>query len=211
MNQKLSALVRVLFDNFGPILVFYGVNHFYGLKFAIIASTVFSIFEIALKHFRGVKLTPLFKFSAAITLIFGCVDLYAQQSFLFKYESVATNVITGVFFASSLFGGKKTVIQEYYEAQGNPKPMTRDRVAYFKYLTSAWVIYFILKAAAYFWIAQNFSIEQSMIVRTILGSGTLYLMLFVSIVGSKKIFPLLKQYRLLPEAEAQVETQGVLT
>jgi len=202
MKQKLGALVRVLFENFGPILVFYGVNHFYGLKLAIIASTVYSLSEITLKHFRGTKLTPLFKFSAAITLIFGCVDLYAQQSFLFKYESVATNIMTGVFFAASLFGGKKTVIQEYYEAQGNSKPMTRDRVAYFKYLTSAWVIYFVLKAAAYFWIASNFSIEQSMIVRTILGSGTLYLMLFISIVGSKKIFPLLKQYRLLPEAES---------
>ncbi len=97
-----------------------GVNHFYGLKFAIIASTVFSISEISLKYFRSTKVTPLFKFSAAITLIFGCVDLYAQQSFLFKHESVATNVITGVFFASSLFGGK-TVIQEYYEASRQPQ------------------------------------------------------------------------------------------
>src|ERR1700742_5124464 len=104
MKEKLSALIRVLVDNFGPILVFYGINHFYGLKLAIIGSTVFFISEITLKYFRGTKVTLLFKFTSAMTLIFGAVDLYAQQSFLFKYESVATNVLTGIFFASTLWG-----------------------------------------------------------------------------------------------------------
>jgi intracellular septation protein A len=198
MNQKLGALVRVLVDNFGPIIVFYGVNHFYGLQMAIIASTVFSIAEIILKYRRGAKVTPLFKFTAAITLLFGCVDLYAQQSILFKYESVATSLVMGVFFASSIFGGK-SVIQEYYEAQKDQRPVTADRVAYFKLLTGAWVVYFALKAAAYYWVASNYSLEQSLVIRTILGTGTLYAMLFVSIFGSKKIFPFLKKHRLLPE------------
>jgi len=210
MNQKLGALARVLFDNFGPVIVFYGVNHFYGLKMAIIASTVFSIAEIVLKALRGAKVTPLFKFTAVITLVFGCVDLYAQQSLLFKYESVATSLFLGIFFASSIFGGK-TVIQEYTEAQGDQRPVTADRVAYFKILTGVWVLYFGLKAAAYYWIASNYSLEQSLVIRTVVGSGTLYAMLFVSIFGSKKIFPLLKKYGLLPEESTSRSTNELGT
>jgi hypothetical protein len=38
MENKLRAIARFLCDNFGPVLVFYGANHFWGLKPAIVAS-----------------------------------------------------------------------------------------------------------------------------------------------------------------------------
>ncbi len=203
--MKIASALRFFFGNFGPLIVFFAVNHFAGLKPAIVVSTIFSLAEIALKLHRGEPITLIFKFTAGITLIFGLVDLYAQHSFLFKYESVVTNLMTGMFFAATLFA-QKSILQEYYEKSGNPKPMTPDRVAYFRLLTIAWVAYFFIKAGAYLWIARRYSLERAMVIRSIAGSGSLYAMLFISIVGSRKIFPLLKKWKLLPE-EASVETQ----
>ena len=89
-SEKLRGLLKFAFNNFGPVIVFYAVNHFYGLKPAIAVSTIFSVGEIAYKIRKGQKITGMFKFTALITLVFGAVDLYAQQSFLFKYESAVT-------------------------------------------------------------------------------------------------------------------------
>jgi intracellular septation protein A len=200
MQQKIQNLARFIFGNFGPILIFYGANHFCGLKPAIALSTAFSAIEIGYKTCRKQPITSIFKFSALMILVFGAVDLYSQQSFLFKYEASVTNLFMAVFFGATLFS-EKTIIQDYYQKSKDPKPMTRDRVAYFQILTAVWVLYFLVKAGAYFWIARNYSLERGLVVRTVIGSGSLYAMLFISIVGSKKIFPLLKQWKLLPEAE----------
>ena len=196
MTPKIRAALYFLYSNFGPLIVFYGVNHFWGLKPAIAASTVFSILEIAIKVYRKERITGIFKYSAIMTLVFGAVDLYAQQSFLFKYESTVTNLFTAFFFGSTIFA-EKTILQDYYEKSKNSKPMTADRVAYFKILTGVWVFYFVAKACAYFWIARHFTIEQSLLIRTLVGSGSLYVMLFISIFGSKKMFPLLSQWGVL--------------
>lgn len=204
--EKLKGLVRFALENFGPILVFYGVNHSYGLKPAILASTAYTLLEVTYKFIKKEKLSSLFKFTAALTLLFGAVDLYSQQSFLFKYEACVTNIFTGLFFAASLFS-EKTVIQEFREKNGNPAPASRDRIAYFKILTIVWVLYFFAKAGAYYWMASSMSLEEGFLIRTILGSASFYALLFISIVGSKKIFPLMKQWGLLPKPEAKPLTE----
>jgi hypothetical protein len=56
-------------------------------------------------------------------------------------------------------------------------------------------------------MASNMSLEEGFLARTILGSASFYALLFISIVGSKKIFPLMKQWGLLPEAEPRPLTK----
>jgi intracellular septation protein A len=204
-SEKVRSLLRFAFNNFGPIIVFYGINHFFGLKAAIAISTAFSVGEIVYKIRRGQPITGIFKYTAIITVLFGMVDLCAKQSFLFRYESVVTNVFTGIFFGASIIG-EKSVIHEYYENTKNAKPLTRAHIAYFRMLTGVWVVYFFAKAFAYFWIAGRFSLEEGLVIRTLLGSGTFYVMLAVSIYGSRKIFPLLKSWGLLPSAEEAVQS-----
>ena len=199
MPQKIRKFLVFVYNNFGPLVLFYGVNHFWGLKPAIAASTVLSVIEVATKLYRKEKITGLFIFSAGMTLIFGVVDLYSTQSFLFKYESTVTNIVTACFFGWSIFA-EKTVIQEVYEAKPDAKKLGRDHIVYFKMLTGVWVIYFLAKAAVYFVIAGKFDLEQALVIRFVIGNGSFYLMLFISMVGSKKIFPLMKRLKLLPES-----------
>jgi intracellular septation protein A len=193
MGQKSSAIAKFIFGNFGPLIIFYGVNHFYGLKPAIALSTLYSFGEIAYKVYRKERITNLFKFSASITLVFGVIDLYAQQSIVFKFESTVTNILTGLFFAASVFGDK-TLLQEFYEQRKDAKTVKPELAAYLRFLTWVWVVYFFLKAAAYFWIAQHYTIEQGLLIRIVVGSGSFYALLAISIFGSKHLFHLLKKF-----------------
>ncbi len=192
MREKWATGARFIFTNFGPLIVFYGINHFYGLKPAIVASTVVSFGEIAFLVYRRKKATNLFKFSAGITLVFGIVDFYAQQSLLFKYEASATNVLTGLFFGASIFADK-TLIQEFYEQRKDAKTMTPDLAAFFRLLTFIWVIYFFVKAVTYFLIAQKYSFEEGLLIRAVVGSGSFYALLALSIFGSRRMFLALKK------------------
>lgn len=91
--HSLSWLLR----NFSPLIVFYAANHFFGLKPAIALSMFFSIAGfLRAKIFRE-KTSTFFKFSAAIAVSFGIVDLFLKDSFLFKYEAAVTNFIRDYF------------------------------------------------------------------------------------------------------------------
>ena len=47
--KKLAPRLRYAFSNFGPLIAFYAVNHFWGLKPAILASIASVIIEVAHK------------------------------------------------------------------------------------------------------------------------------------------------------------------
>lgn len=192
MKELIKKCIFFAFNNFTPLIAFYSINHYWGLKSAIAVSVIVTIIEIVYKKNNKKEISILFKYCAGMTLIFGAVDLYAQDSFLFKYESCVTNIITGLFFASSLWR-TKPILQDFYEKTPNAKEITPERAVYFRFITKIWVGYFFVKAAAYFWVAQNYTIEQGLVIRTILGSGSFYLMLFLSTAGAKKIIPYLKK------------------
>lgn len=198
--NKAVGLIRFAFSNFGPILVFYSANHFLGLKVAVLSSIIWTIGETAFHIARKKPISTFFKFSAGITIAFGLVDLYLQQSFLFKYEAALSNVMVGAFFASSLFG-KKPIIREFAEAQGRiSKDLTPDGEYYFKFLTVVWSIYSFAKAAFYVWVASNYSLEEGLATRATVGNLSFYALLFLSIFGAKQIKFALLKLKMLPSS-----------
>ncbi len=192
MGKKILVGVQFALLNFGPILAFYVVNHFYGLKPAIVVCAVYSIGEVIWAYFSGQELTNLFKFTAVMTLIFGVVDLCAQESFLFKYEAAVTNLLTGGFFGATVFG-EKTMIQEFFEKSKYAKPVTPELAAYFRFFTLIWTAYFVVKAGIYFWVARHTTIEQGLIMRTLIGNGSFVIMLLISNLGGRRIFLFLRK------------------
>ena len=195
------GLIRFVFLNFGPLLVFYAANHFYGLKVAVLVSVIWTVGEILFKVVQKLPVSPFFLFTAAVVVIFGLVDLYLQQSVLFKFEAALSSMMMGVFFAASLFGGKP-IIREIAEAQGRiAKELSPDGEYYFRFLTQAWSFSFFAKAAFYVWVALNYSLEQGLVIRGIVGSATTYGLMFVSIFGAKQIKGLLAQLGLLPSSQ----------
>lgn len=191
----------MLFSNFGPFLVFYTANYFINLKAAIALSIAWVVGEIIYHLFKKIPLSMFFKFSATVTIAFGLVDLYLQKSLLFKYEASLSNAAVGVFFVASLFG-EKPIIREFAEARGQTsKTISPDNEYYFKFLTVIWSGYMFGKALFYFWVAENYSLEEGLAIRAGIGTISFYALLGISIFASKPIKLILGKMRLLPSTK----------
>lgn len=198
--DKAFGLIRFAFLNFGPILVFYFANHFFGLKVGVGCAVLWTLGEIFYRLITKKPISTFFKFSATITVLFCLVDLYLEQSVLFKYEAALSNILVGAFFVSSLWA-EKPIIQEFAEAQGRVSgKLSPDGEYYFRFLTVVWSIYSFVKAAFYFWVASNYSLEEGLAIRATVGNASFYALLFISIFGVKQIRFALGKMRMLPSA-----------
>lgn len=189
--EKLKGFVLFAVREFGPLLVFYAVNHLYGLKPAIVSSIVFGIGQILYLRSRGQRISTLLKFSLALTLVFGALDLYLATPIFIKYESVGTNILVGLFFALTLRAGETPLIQEFAEArwqkEGKVVPLTEERKYVLWFCTAVWAGYFFVKAAFYFWISSTRSLEQAMAIRAVVGNASPYALMFLNISFGKHL------------------------
>jgi intracellular septation protein A len=199
--NKLLEVIKFILVNFGPIVVFFAFNHFVGIGPAIGATILWTVAEILMRLKLRQPLSIFFILSAAITIVFGFIDLYLQKSMFIKYEAALTNFIIGTYFAASLLG-KKTFIQEFAETggklKGEPSP---DAVFYFRLMTSFWVLYQYLKAGFYVWVGLNYSLEEGLVIRGTVGNISFYCLLGISIFGSKIILGTLGKLHLTPSSK----------
>ena len=194
MLGNLKEFLLSIFANFGPILVFWGGNHFGGLRIAILASIAYTMAEIIYSKINRKPITLFFKFSAITSLLFGCMDLYLNQSTFIHYEAVLTNVFTGVFFAFGAFA-PKPLIQEFAEKTKRKSQYdSADMKLFFKLLTLVWSAYFFLKAGFYTRVAlQPIRVEEKLALRSSVGGISLVIMLSISILGGRRLFHLFKK------------------
>ncbi len=199
MSKKYRSLFAA-FRNFGPLFIFYSANHFFEVKAAILVSVAWALAELAYHRAKKLPLSPFFKFLTAITVVFGMIDLYLQQSLFIHYEAALTNFIVGSVFLFSLFGNKP-IIRDFAESSGRiSKDLSPDNAYYFRFLTGLWSFYSFAKGIFYLWVGSHFTLEQGLAIRGIVGSATFYALLFLSLFGSKQIKFLLMKAKMLPSA-----------
>jgi len=185
--SPLIKLVGFIVENFGPLVIFMAVEPFGGLKAAIGASLVFGVLDIIVRLSTGREISKLYWFCFIVTGVFGALDLYVTDPFIFKYESVATNLLTAGFFGITLFGGKP-LIQEFAERTMPPEKKERkDITNYLWFLTLGWTLYFVTKAVVYAFVSYSFPLTQAMQFRSVFGAVTLVGMF----AGEKLARPLL--------------------
>jgi intracellular septation protein A len=192
--KKVVSFLKFAFENFGPLIAFYGTNHFFGMRAALGAALAYALTEVAYKLVRRQKLTALFKISAGLSVAFGVLDLCLKNPIFFRFEGAISNVITGGFFAATLWS-KKTLIQEVAEKRAPGKPIPPERLYRFRALTIMWVAYFFAKAVAYAWISMRYSLEEALAIRTAVGTTSFYAMLGFSLFLSKRFFDLLDRLK----------------
>lgn len=188
-NRKLRQMKRVrsfliwFMQNFGPLIVFFAVKNVVGLKPAIAATIVWSIGEVAyIVGWRREKPTLFFCFSVGMTLLFGSLDLYSDNPFLFRYEAVVTNILTGLYFGSTLFVGTP-LIQEFAEKASAESAQSQGSKRYLRYLTMVWAVSFFAKAFIYFCLAKSdHSIERVTMIRSVIGPVS-----FICLIGGERI------------------------
>ena len=191
-----------MLPDLAPGIVFFGANHYWGLRVAVLSSFAFLALDLAWKAWRRQKPSGLYVYAAAVTGIFGALDLYLKRALFFRYEAALTNVLSAVFFASTLRGGR-SLIQDVAEKTMTAEgvAMSADHVFYFRLWTLIWVAYFLAKAAVYAWLAASpLSLERLLIVRAVIGNVTLYGLIALSVASGKAGFFVLRRWRLLPSA-----------
>lgn len=205
MNQALR-LATFAFRNFGPLIVFYAANHFYGMRTAVIAAVLFGFAEIVLHLARKEKLTSFFKFTLLVTIVFGVLDLTMSTPVFFKFESAITNVITGIYFGMTL-RGPKSFIQEFMEKRNGIEMTSRNAIFRCRIITIVWTTYFFLKAGFYAYVANRYSVEQAMMIRSTVGTASFYGLLGLSLFFGRKIVIFFQRNGLLPSyPEIEVTT-----
>ena len=200
---RIASTLCFLASELGPLIAFWALMATIGVKAAIAGSLVVIIADAIWRHMRGAPFTRLYLLSSGLTLIFGLVDLMSAQPFMLKYESVVTNIATGVFFAVGAYGEKPLIQEAAEQRQGEPFPDSAEIRRFFELFTLFWAAYFFLKATLYLWAAWTMPLTQAMALRTLVGTASAGLMILVSTTQGRRMFFLCRRLGMLPSPTAQ--------
>jgi intracellular septation protein A len=198
MLNRLFRALRWVVVEFGPLVVFWGLDLSLGLKVAIGGSLLFIVGDSLWRWRRGLKFTRLYLLVSGLTMTFGAVDLLSPTPFMLKYEAVITNLVTGAAFVVGS-RGPRPIIQELAEQrQGAPYADRPDLTRFFQLFTLLWAAYFFLKAGFYLAVGQMMPMVQAMAVRSVVGSASLAVMTLLSFTQGRRLFLLSQRLGLLP-------------
>ena len=165
---------------FGPLLVFWILLWTVDLKIAIAVGVVCMLADAAYRRWRGLPITKLYLLSSGLTLLFGCIDLFAQTPFMLKYEDVITSIVIATAFAWGARGQKSMIQGLVEQQQGDSFEDGPDIRRFFKLFTLLWAGYFLLKAIVYLWLGEILPMEEALTVRPIVGTVSLGAMMLLS-------------------------------
>lgn len=199
--------VRWVLLNFGALILFQLTKHFLELKWAIAISMVYAVAEILWLKSRGRKVSPFMLFSLGVVLAFGGLDLWLANEFFMKLESGLMNLMIAGVFGISLFR-EKSVVEELAESQGRiSSEKSPDKTFFFRFITTIWFLYYILRAVLFTWINFNVADGESLIVKTFLGTASFYVLLAASLGLSHQLWQLLLKLRLMPSTRKRPVTE----
>ncbi len=175
--KRILEGVGAILANVGPLVVFYAFDWAWGLKPAIVACAVFSIAEVAWRLYRKEPITFLFKVTAATTVGLGIVDMCLANPTFFSYEASITNAAFGAWFAWLMVKGPGPFVDEVLRQ----RPEVLDKIeggrlgleGLMRVMLAIVVVYHILTAAAYLWIAAHYTVEEAVGIRAIFGNVSL--------------------------------------
>lgn len=207
--SRLAAVARFALAEFGPLIVFWALAAWLGVKPAILGSILFIVADAAWRWLGGLTFTRLYLLVSALTLVFGLIDLASTSPFMLKYEAAISNAATGlVFFAGAL--GDKPIMQEAAEQRGHSFVVTKEIRAFFRLFTLVWAAYFFLKAALFAWMAWTMPMLEAMALRSVIGGVSLGLMIAISVTQGRRLFFLCRRLRLLPKPESSAASVAAL-
>jgi intracellular septation protein A len=204
MNRLLAALrspaLRSGLFEFGPLLIFWVLLWTVDLKIAIGVGVALMLADAAWRKWRGLPISKLYVLSAGLTVVFGCIDLYAQTPFMLKYEDVITSIVIATAFAWGARGEKSMIQGVVEQQQGDAFEDGPDIRRFFKLFTLLWAVYFLLKAAVYLWLGEILPIDQALTVRPVVGMVSLGAMMLLSL-KAQWLFDLGVKTGILPKVE----------
>jgi intracellular septation protein len=150
-DSEQSIALKLLIE-IGPLLVFFGVNAFYGIFAGTGAFMVATVLSLALAWWRYHKVPVMPLASAVVVLIFGGLTLYLQDEIFIKLKPT---IVYGMFAALLLAGlaAQKPVLALLFG------PVVNLTDEGWRKLTVRWSVFFVLMAVLNEFIWRNFSTD----------------------------------------------------
>lgn len=202
--SKVKTFFFFILKNFGPIVGFYILNHFFGYRIATIVSLILVLLDYVLLKIRKEKLTMLFWAFNSVIVVFGVLDLLLSNQLFIKYEAFLTNTIIAIFWSVSIFKDK-SIVQEIAESQGRVDPIQSiDKKFFFNAFTIFWSIYFFSKGIFYLWTYQNTNMDSALMVRIFVGKISLWIMIGISTLLPRKIWKFMEWLKVFPSQKCML-------
>ena len=178
--HQIKQGLAYFFLNLATPFTFYWTFHQWGPKAAIGFAVAVSILQ-ALTHviFR-VRPSPLFIIASGFTCLFGGIDLWIKTPQFYRFEPFAQNLAVATFVLLATWA-RLPIAYEFIKAL--PRPLQPQLQASdappLKRLTWTWIVYLYLKAAFYLYLALRVDLADLILLRTLLGGGSMILMLLL--------------------------------
>ncbi|MFP4295887.1 MAG: septation protein A [Halothiobacillaceae bacterium] len=142
--------MKFLFDFF-PILLFFGVYHYYDIYVATAVAMIASIVQTGGYWLLHRRFERMHLISLALIVVFGSLTLLLRDPQFVMWKPTILNLLFAVVFAASAFIGEKNLVQRLME----PVINVPDRI--WQRVNQAWVGFFVVSAAANLIMAYGFS------------------------------------------------------
>ena len=197
--SRIASIAKFVVFELGPLLLFWILVSTAGLRWAIAGSIAAIIADALWRRWNNVAFTRLYLLISAMTLAFGAIDLLSVSPFMLKYESVATNLATAAAFVVGALGEKPLIQDVAEQRQGEAFQPTPEIQQFFRLFTLAWAVYFVAKAALYFWFARTMPLLEAMAFRSAIGGASLGVMILISATQGRRLFFLCRRLGFLPK------------
>lgn len=143
----------------------------WGAQAAIASAIAVAVIQGVIFKLRRGRLSPVFVLPAALTLLFGGLELAFASLNLYRYQAFAQNGIVALVCAAAaafrlpLLSWLSSSVSEL---AGLPLGGSRAHVK----LTAVWAAYFAFKALLYLELAQRLRLDTLVLVRTGLGTAS---------------------------------------
>ena len=132
-KRSLQELKSVIFMGLLPLIVYWIVENYWGVKAGVIAAFVFAVIEIIYEYKTTGKPHLITWLSNGLVIIMGVASLYLNDGIWFKLQPAVLEIIgAGFFFLTNLFG--KPLVVEMMKKM-NPDNQALKHQFFIKYLS----------------------------------------------------------------------------
>ncbi len=163
--------------NFATPVVFFWAFRAYGAKPAISFAIGVTLVQVLAHWVRRVRFSPFFIIASGFTVLFGTMDLLVASPRFFRFEPFVHNLAVGGAFAGSLVLGRPLLIWFARELPEEVRPvLDTDGEHYLRRMTLVWTVYLLLKAFFFLYLALVVDLGTLIVLRSVIGGGTLWLL-----------------------------------
>jgi hypothetical protein len=196
--KRAAGTLKWIIADFGALLIFLALSLTLGSKAAIAGSLLFLLGDAARRLHAGIAFNKLYVLTSVLAVTLGVIDLLSPVPFILKYEPAFSSAATGLVFLAGA-RGPKSMIQELAERRrGAPFVERPDLARFFQIITLVWAAFFAARAVFYVLIAEEMSLSHVLIVRSAIGTGSLALMILLSLTQARRFYALCQRMGLLP-------------